>query len=850
MFVGTERKTQVDWLASKFSRVPALNEPMLVVLVAPPGWGKTRIVQEFYRELAALQPDPAYWPDSLAQEAPDGTLGLSELTASRKAVRIRHPVAPSANADMQWLWLAPASGRLSDGSPAPAFDGLLDQLMPHLETMLKRVDPRPELGHGQREMLRSAADDLASGSAQLTERPERLVGVLAGLLGADPTGNTLPAVLVLDDAHELDALTAWFARELLASQLPALVIATTWPEKLLPAGSKTLSPFCANLSEASSSDRVAQIWLGELGTDDLIDYIMDQFPATDQRVAARLADRSGCNPYALRLLLNTPRVAATMRDGAIAMDPREIMDLNGRLDTLLAEHWTELPSGVRQVLVAAALLGQSFVDDALEAGLRRIQPSAGLGDALASSWIRPLGGSGRVLEFAERFRHEIAQDDIPNFLSSREQTEIYAGALRALRRLLPAEPDGVGRIVLLALHVLLARIEIEDDLAAAAASVAELADRARSEIRRLEAIEYYRQAIGWAERSQPTPYSQLVSYLIDYSAVTRIHYGRPEGETSAARAMALADQHLDQADELRLRARCCLARARRRVDDPAVYRSGHELLGDAQQLLSQLRAPSAEAVRDVRACEIGYAQAEGDYRLAAARARDLAAFSEQEFGPLHRYTIDTLSDLGYCLHRSSDPTGALAVRRTLLERQGRRFVNVSQLQTAGAKNELAFSLLATRNPENFPEAEQLVEEAITSRSRAFGYDSSSAQGARSLRARLWLAQGLLAEGNGNLNSARERFNRAEAETGRLRSLRQERRPGARTISLQRHGEALACLRNIEAIPTIDDALDIREGYSARITHSGPLATAPNRYGGPTSALTGPQKRRPWPADTS
>ena len=58
----------------------------------------------------------------------------------------------------------------------------------------------------------------------------------------------------------------------------------------------------------------------------------------------------------------------------------------------------------------------------------------------------------------------IAKGAAPYFLSDRERQEIYSGALRSLRRLLPGEPEGTGRIVLLALHILLAREGAEDDV--------------------------------------------------------------------------------------------------------------------------------------------------------------------------------------------------------------------------------------------------------------------------------------------------------------------------------------------------------------------------------------------------
>lgn len=819
MFVGASRKAQVESLFGSSERAAATRAPAMVVLVAAPGSGKTRIIQEFYRTLAGGQHDPAYWPASLLDEAPDGGLSLTELTASRKTVRYRGSFVPPSSARIPWLWIAPASGRLSDGSPAPAFDGLVSQFTPHVPAILRRLDEAKaaDLAHqdparqalARRDAIRLAVADLVTGFDEASERPGRLAGLLSWLLCEGGNG-ALSVILILDDAHELDELTVDFVRELMASELPVLIIATTWPEKVTALNDQPLSPFCTYLAEAGGSDRIRQEWVGQLDDDDLIDYIVDQFPATDQKVAAALVARADRNPYALRLLLNTPRVSRSVRDRAITLDPREIADLNGRLDKLLEAHWEELPAGVRQVLVAAALLGQSFLDEVLEAGLRRYRPQAGLDEALSSSWIRQLGGQDRVLQFAERLRYDIAKGAAPYFLSDREREEIHSGALRSLRRLLPAEPEGTGRIVLLALHILLAREGAEDDLASAAASAAELAERARSEYRRLDGIEYYRQAIAWVEATKSAPMQQLVDYLVNYATMYRIQYGRAAGEAPAERAVQLAAQHLSPSHELQVQTRCALIQARRRPEDPEAYASARTLFAETQELLRRLDSPSAEVIRDVRAVEGALMMTEGRFAEGAEHYKRLAESCEEHFGPVHRHTLSALSDVGYCLHRSGGAEQAIAVRRTVLERRIRRFNDAGHLQTMGAKNDLAHSLLATRDPRHLDEAEHLSEESITRKSRAFGFDGRSTRTSRSLRTRIWMARGLIAEAAGDADAAAGLFAQALDEAARVRDLRKEERPGSYAVSVQRYGEVLACQRNPETITVLDDALDIRE----------------------------------------
>jgi hypothetical protein len=203
----------------------------------------------------------------------------------------------------------------------------------------------------------------------------------------------------------------------------------------------------------------------------------------------------------------------------------------------------------------------------------------------------------------------------------------------------------------------------------------------------------------------------------------------------------------------------------------------------------------------------------GRFAAGVEHHRDLAAFCEEHFGPVHRHTLSVLADLGYCLHRSSGGAEqAIAVRRMVLERRIRRFNDAGHLQTTGARNDLAHSLLATRDPRHLDEAEQLIEESITRKSRAFGFDGRSTRSSRSLRTRIWMARGLIAEAAGDGDAAAHLFAQALGEATRVRDLRMgEERPGACALSVQRCGEVLACLRKPEAITMLDDALDIREG---------------------------------------
>ena len=69
--VGAERRSLVDELVMSFDEVAQSGSPQWWSFEAPPGWGKTRLVQELYQRLAARQDAPGYWPPALQAAGED-----------------------------------------------------------------------------------------------------------------------------------------------------------------------------------------------------------------------------------------------------------------------------------------------------------------------------------------------------------------------------------------------------------------------------------------------------------------------------------------------------------------------------------------------------------------------------------------------------------------------------------------------------------------------------------------------------------------------------------------------------------------------------------------------------------
>ncbi|GAA2642418.1 hypothetical protein GCM10010399_90440 [Dactylosporangium fulvum] len=823
MFVGHGRVAEVERLVTRFGQVRRESTPALVTYVAPPGWGKTRVIQEFYRRLAESQPEPRYWPASLITEPRTGASTSGDLATGRKAVRHRQLQVPPDTA-APWLWLALPSARLGDNSPAPAVEQLATQLIPHLPQLVGRL---ARAGHPIRPVCRAiagvlspwelrtlAAADPALGAAIAGEGPLAATADLATgvatllrlLQGPLPPAERTGTVVVLDDAHDLDQSAVNLVADLLSADLPALLIATTWPEHVRTDASG--SPFATYLADAATTERAALVHLDLLGTDDLVEFVLHQFPGTDPMVANRLAQRADRNPYALRLLLDTALVRSASRDGRIDLGPAEIDQLNGGLDDLLRQHWTRLSIGVQQTLVTTALLGESVLDDVLVAALGAVRPEGGLSAALATAWIRPTGEPARIFEFIERIRYDVARGAAPNVLTTSARENVLASALRAVRQLLEDDVREA-RQVLLALHVGLTRAGVETDLPSAGRSAADLAEIARGQHRRLDAISYLEQAVVWLETGDASDRRHAIRLRLELTATVRIEHSRSRSEPHAVAALELADQ-LPDTDELRIRARLALARALLRRNDRERFDRAYELLREAERRTDVLDEPSRGLIRDLWSFQASAAGHQGRYAEATKRCEELLAHCEQRYGPGHRYTLDAMEDLSYNAMRSDDIDRAVAVRREILRRRTGLISEAGYLPTLPARSNLAAALMRVGTHAALDEAEQLALEAKTAWSRSYGVDGTRTQRTRMILARILQCRGLLLEDEGDRAAAGALFERAHEETGKLYTLRLRREVTTQPIALMRHGISQACLRDEQAIASLTEALRLRE----------------------------------------
>lgn len=464
-FVGAERHALVDRLVAIVDHVAGHGTPHLVTLEAGSGWGKTRLVHELYRQLAARQQAPAYWPPSIVDALPD------DQGASRDGLRKRIfplEVTPPAGAVPDWFWWGITATAHRGGATVQALATDLAQVDRHAAGLerawrarasthqraarLVGGDEVADLGAAIRDEGIGKAAELVLGSAvpglglimwaggmlwrqrhrwgarddeattidAAGAEREDLVGHLARSVG-DLAAVHLPVIIVVEDLHEADSsLVDLLVRILTETSGPTLIVGTTWPGML---DRPDLPPH--RLVTATSRSRRTR--LRQPG--DLPDLAVGEL----HRLAAELVPEARpedldllCGRFTVPLTLEVACSVRSIRDALAAHDLRaeDVDALPRDVEGLYLEVWRQLPDDLREYLMVAALAtpgmaGGIFDEPQWEADtvvaalstlpwldeeVDRIQSSL-LADETAYAWVR------RVDDWLRRF-HEPAQMDV------------------------------------------------------------------------------------------------------------------------------------------------------------------------------------------------------------------------------------------------------------------------------------------------------------------------------------------------------------------------------------------------------------------------------------------------------
>jgi tetratricopeptide (TPR) repeat protein len=424
-------------------------------LEAPPGWGKTRCVQELFARLAAeWQEQPAYWPPALVQPAAGGVQGGADATRKQVAP---DPAAANKNATPVFFWWG-ISCLSRPGSTFEALVNDLDQFRRHeagLERRWKQlVTPgerfrrhvkkhRTEYTEaGVGEVVPAAAGAAVPGlgllvllgkwgvqRGQQEWRERRAVDDVpqsAGASAVDELAPTLerlgaaglPLVVVVEDVHAADpTLVELLARLLAAQQSRVLLITTAWTGLLTKAGGSA-----AQLLARVPVERTWRVY-GEtdLSVEERAELARTALPELDDTSARLLAVRYA-NPWALQTACSVVRMEASL--GPLAAATVDALPYD--IAELYRELWKQLPIGVQEVLMLSVLSAPTSVGERLNFGEDRWDPSVVLAAAEAEPWLREQAGPlieglslardayswvRTVEEWLQRF-HDPAQRDV------------------------------------------------------------------------------------------------------------------------------------------------------------------------------------------------------------------------------------------------------------------------------------------------------------------------------------------------------------------------------------------------------------------------------------------------------
>ncbi|HEY8706801.1 MAG TPA: tetratricopeptide repeat protein, partial [Burkholderiaceae bacterium] len=462
-FVGDERRELVDRLLADFDQLSESGTPRWWSLEGHSGWGKTRIVQEFYRRLAAeRQAGLPYWPPSLTPDVPLAKrIGLA--TSMRKRV-YPEQVVREPDAVPTWFWWGIACA-VRSGTPVQALADDLTQFTQHQVGLQRRwgqlVSPAARIGarlsSKKGEIIDTAVGEGLSAAASLASVAIPLLGVIvlaakwgvqglrdshsaAGTPVVDATGGGradlvdelapalerlaaagLPIVITVEDLHLADeSLVELLARLLAAQGARVLVISTAW-RGLLDEDSRPAHRLLERVAPERVHRVLAEDDLPDLGLNERQEIVSATLPGVSAWNASLLA-ASYTNPWALQLACNVGWVRRATRD----LTAEEVARLPRDVEGLFTQLWKELPEDTRTMLMVAALSTPAGISDSMGFGDARWESSllaavsgteawgrastGDLADALGQSsdayaWIRV------VDEWLRRF-HDPGQNDV------------------------------------------------------------------------------------------------------------------------------------------------------------------------------------------------------------------------------------------------------------------------------------------------------------------------------------------------------------------------------------------------------------------------------------------------------
>lgn len=547
MFVGAERQQFVNDLRDDFNDVASNEGPRMVVLSAPSGEGKTRIVQEFYRALAAEQSLPHYWPPVLTNDDVD-------WKSVRKCLAVPE-FTPGPDATIPWIYWSISCQRRQDGSLAQALFNDITQFNAHAEPLFSRLSARDVAGRsfdganaligllgglgliiippvgavisgvGIARTIVHNRDLVARFNKWHERRDEKKGGGLSLdgknfgrqeyvedlVLNTEKVSLEIPVVIAVDDIHWGDETLIAFLDGLLGNpRARVFVVATTWPNEMDASRDDTenspFSEWCAEVLAQPLSRHLEIRDVTPMAMADrqsLVQCTYDEVaiegdPRVGDDVATALSERFS-TPMGIRAFFDLGSVKSLIHHGGLTT--QDLNRLPRNLSQVMVAYWDELPAELQAVLAVAAISGERFattpvLDAASTLGLA--DPGRQL-DRGKNPYkvIRSLGES--LDAFSDLMLHQVAATHAEDAFSTHELKVIYDSIASYA---LALDPTATGATLLSAVwstHVALAQSDQWDlvNRNAAAESARNLAKFSAGTYNFRVALSYGQVALSW-----------------------------------------------------------------------------------------------------------------------------------------------------------------------------------------------------------------------------------------------------------------------------------------------------------------------------------------------------------------
>ncbi len=454
-FVGRELELQAlmqAWTKTK------QNDPQLVVLLADSGYGKTRLVHEFYHKISTSNDPADYWPDYLGSNASysgDTSLNVNPTFST-------DTVTTSA---IPWLWWGLRWKQPDRNHINLSINSEVDQLLPHFDPIVKAHNDQQLIKNvfmnvGEALVGLAGGDILANlvatgglikdiidnrkdqpSQLSISERQEeerqsmidKLLEFFRVVL--NDKDNIMPVILFLDDAQWMDDTGREFIDRLLTEATnknwPLMIITTHWEREwfLAENDQDSFSGLITTLRTSNLSQNWQPLRIGKLT--ETLTLLTNAFPGLTEKGKQKIESKVDGNPlYLEQIILELKYDEEYFEEGDLnnplsEYGHEELAEiLQTDLYGLFRKRFRKLNRNQRYLLSLGSIQGLTFFDEVIVKAACNGEKQKEIGkesDAINLLWLAASPESitakshrTTLSEFWHKLFYDLARDSLKN----------------------------------------------------------------------------------------------------------------------------------------------------------------------------------------------------------------------------------------------------------------------------------------------------------------------------------------------------------------------------------------------------------------------------------------------------